>query len=94
MQFVELLNALKQDSEMRLTLKTLITILDNYEAMESELAVYDDNIADVREIAVKLEKKASDLMQQVQSLEQDKKALTQFIIDNVTDENKLNEIFR
>lgn len=90
---IELISTLKDSKDMRDTLKLLIDMLDNMERMQNELDVYDDNIEDVRHIARKLEAENNRLLQDKKSLEMDKRALTQFIVDEIQDEKKLGKIF-
>lgn len=90
---VELLNTLRMNKELRQTLKVLINLMDNLDTMEAELNAYDDNVDDVRRIAEKLERENSRLLQEKHSLEMDKKALTQFILDEVDNAEVLKKIF-
>ena len=90
---VEMLNTVRLNKELRQTLKVLINLMDNLDSLEAEVNAYDDNIDDVRRIAEKLQKENSKLLQEKHSLEMDKKALTQFILDEIKDDGVLAKIF-
>ena len=57
------------------------------------LSLYDE-MGEIRDLANKLNNENNRAIQEIASLRKDKAALTAFIVDNVTDETKLNEIFK
>ncbi|MFD9628622.1 hypothetical protein [Peribacillus muralis] len=54
----------------------------------------DDEMQEIREVANKLNASNDKAIQEIVELKKDKAALMAFIRDNVTDETKLNQIFK
>lgn len=88
-QFIRLL----EDKEYRQTLKQVITIVENYEAEREKVMESEEDLMYLRNLVRKKEEENTRLLMDKKSLEMDKKALTQFIIDEVQDDKKLALIF-
>lgn len=84
---------LKENKGLRVLVRTVIDMMDNYEAMEKELKAYDDNIDDIRQIAKRLTENLNNEILKNKLLQEEKEALLNFINNEITDEEKLKQIF-
>ena len=89
----ELIVMLRNEKELRETLHEVIELIEENEALRNEREAFDNNIDDVRKIAKKLHESNERLLRKCHGLELDNKALRQFIVDEVHDEDKLAKIF-
>lgn len=89
----ELIIMLRNEKELREVLHEVIELIEENEALRNEREAFDDNIDDVRRIANKLHESNERLLRKCHGLELDNKALRQFIVDEVHDEDKLAKIF-